>query len=216
MDNAAKPVIHGREGTMVGKGGVLLPFFRWLSYRVAFVQPTPAAPAAWGLCVALGHIPGPGFLHLSFVCAFCSFLARPQVPANRMPAFTGTQCECKQSALLQRQEHIPAVRKNENKLDWEDNMGRCRGQVLSNAGCWKNRVYFSKIYNNKSSCLHFKGWFFLYIKNMLHFSSNYCKWRDILYNYLVCIVKIYSCVIFTSKTFIVIYKSEMSIWFWLL
>lgn len=164
MDNAAKPVIHGREGTMVGKGGVLLPFFRWLSYRVAFVQPTPAAPAAWGLCVALGHIPGPGFLHLSFVCAFCSFLARPQVPANRMPPFTGTQCECKQSALLQRQEHIPAVRKNENKLDGEDNVGRCRGQVLNKAGydmLGKKLVYFSKIYNKKSSCNHIFLPFFL-------------------------------------------------------
>lgn len=94
MDNAAKPVIHGREGMMVGKGGVLLssaPFGR-LSYRVAFVQPTPAAPAAWGLCVALRPSLGLDFC-TCLLSAFCSFLARPQVPANRMPPFTANSMQ---------------------------------------------------------------------------------------------------------------------------
>lgn len=82
MDNAAKPVIHGREGTVVGKGGVQLSIApcRWLFYRVAFVQPTPAAPAAWGLCVA--H--GPGFLHLSFVRAL--LFSRTAPGANQQNA----------------------------------------------------------------------------------------------------------------------------------
>lgn len=116
MDNAAKPVIHGREGTMVGKGGAPLSTApsRWISYRVAFVQPTPAAPAAWGLCMALGPSPGLDFC-TCLLSALCSFLARPQVPTNRMLPFTATQCKCKHSALLQRQEHIPAVRKQSSK-----------------------------------------------------------------------------------------------------
>lgn len=94
MDNAAKPVMRGREGMMVGKGGV-----RWLSYRVAFVQPTPAAPAAWGLCVALGPSLGRDFC-TCLLSALCSFLAWPQVPASRIPPFTATQCKCKHSSIL--------------------------------------------------------------------------------------------------------------------
>lgn len=156
MDNAAKPVTHGRRVWWWEKEGCTPSLSLSLTGCLCFAH--SRCSISLGLCVALlcywGCIKRPAwFFAPSLLSELCSFLVQPQVPASRMPPFTLTQCKCKHYTLLWPLECIPVLShqpgsgtlawtKGELSLDWLK-MGRASTWWSSSINTFPSRCHRS-------------------------------------------------------------------------